>query len=292
MSNFRNYHDMSLCLWRNLWKLPRKYELVVGIPRSGMIPASMLSLYLHTQLASLDEFCEGKAMESGSTRKGTTLGLPFSQIKHVLVVDDSIWSGQSIRNAKRLINQSVARQHSGMSIDYCAVYSKSGNDPDIDFSFETVPTPRRFQWNFLHQARYCRDSLFDIDGVVCRDPTAQENDDGPRYLNFITTVKPKISISFPVGGFVSSRLEKYRHETEAWLHRNGFVYNRLFMLNLPSKEARIKQRAHAPFKAAIYKNRPETLFVESDVNQAEAIARLTGKDVLCTDTMRFCHGHH
>ena len=292
MWHFRNYNDMSLCLWRNLWKLPHKYDLIVGIPRSGMIPATMLSLYLHAQLSSLDEFCEGRTMKSGITRMGSTLGLPFPQIKHVLVVDDSIWSGQSIRNAKQRINQTIAQKYSGMTIDYCAVYSKSGQDPDIDFSFEIVPTPRRYQWNFLHQAKYCRDSLFDIDGVVCRDPTEEENDDGPRYLQFITTVKPKISITFPVGGFVSSRLEKYRHETEEWLHRNGFVYNKLFMLNLPSKEARIKQNAHAPFKAAIYKNRPETFFFFFYIHQAETIARLSGKDVLCTDYMRLFHGHN
>jgi len=41
-----------------------------------------------------------------------------------------------------------------------------------------------FEWNALHHSnpeRFC----VDIDGVLCRDPTEAENDDGESYLEFL-----------------------------------------------------------------------------------------------------------
>lgn len=38
-------------------------------------------------------------------------------------------------------------------------------------------------------------ACLDIDGVLCVDPTPEENDDGPRYREFLLTPNP---YSFPV----------------------------------------------------------------------------------------------
>ena len=57
------------------------------------------------------------------------------------------------------------------------------------------------------------------------------------------------------------------------------------MLDLPNKEERIRQNAHAKFKAEVYKNENETvLFVESDRKQAIEIVRITGKPCMCVAT--------
>lgn len=44
--------------------------------------------------------------------------------------------------------------------------------------------------------------------------------------------------SHPIKALVTSRLEKYRPETEEWLRRHGVVYEQLIMLDLPSAAER------------------------------------------------------
>ena len=43
----------------------------------------------------------------------------------------------------------------------------------------------------------------DIDGVLCIDPTAEENDDGPRYREFLSCAKPLYLPTVPVGALLA-----------------------------------------------------------------------------------------
>jgi uncharacterized HAD superfamily protein len=83
---------------------------------------------------------------------------------------------------------------------------------------------------------------------------------------------------------VTSRLSAYRVETEAWLARHGVRYHQLFMLDGMTAEERRKKGAHASFKAEVYRNSPYWLFIESEPAQAEEIARLAARPVLCSST--------
>jgi len=128
-------------------------------------------------------------------------------------------------------------------------------------------------------------SCFDIDGVLCVDPTEAENDDGEKYRAFLRDAKPLYIPRYKIYALVTSRLEKYRGETEEWLAKHGARYERLYMLDLPSKEERIRLNMHAKFKAKVYKELRETsLFYESETSQARQIARLTKKAVFCVAT--------
>ena len=86
-----------------------------------------------------------------------------------------------------------------------------------------------------------------------------------------------------IGTIVTSRLEKYRKETETWLKANNVKYNQLVMLDLPNKEARIKANSHAEHKAKTYFSSYYVLFVESSLSQAIEINMITKKPVLCTE---------
>jgi uncharacterized HAD superfamily protein len=66
-------------------------------------------------------------------------------------------------------------------------------------------------------------------------------------------------------------------------------YKKLYMLDLPSKEDRIKQGAAPIFKAEQYRNSGLDLFIESDHNQAVSIAEHSGKFVYAVDS-RTMHG--
>ena len=45
--NYRSFADMNNDLVRNLARFPHDVDLIVGIPRSGMLPANLLALYLN-----------------------------------------------------------------------------------------------------------------------------------------------------------------------------------------------------------------------------------------------------
>jgi uncharacterized HAD superfamily protein len=126
----------------------------------------------------------------------------------------------------------------------------------------------------------------DIDGLLCVEPTPEENDDGNRYEQFLRQAYPFHIPTVPVATLVSSRLEKYRAQTEDWLGRHGVQYGELCLLDLPSAAERRRLQAHVPFKAAVYRSKSSaSLFLESDLAQAEAIAQRSGKAVICTSGM-------
>ena len=104
--------------------------------------------------------------------------------------------------------------------------------------------------------------------MLCRDPTAEENDDGERYLQFLENVQPLLRTNRQLRYLVTNRLEKYREQTEHWLHKHEFQYSELIMLDVPTKEDRIKLKPHARFKAEIYRNKPSYMFIESSLWQA------------------------
>lgn len=286
---YRSYHDLGLAVWRAIPRLGKRFDVVVGIPRSGLIPALMMALYQDSDASSLDLFLEGKVFSHGMTRAGSgdAAGGSIRPGSSVLVIDDSISSGTAMRKAKERIASSGIVERLGLSISTAAVYyvpAYSQYREIVDFAFEPCPAPRVFQWNVFNHPEQDR-FLLDIDGIVCQDPTEEENDDGVRYLEFLKSATPRFRTRFPVGGFVTSRLEKYREPTEEWLARNGFRHETLAMLDLPTKEARIKAGCHASFKASVFSKSDKALFLESDCRQALEIASTTGKDVFCSETM-------
>ncbi len=124
----------------------------------------------------------------------------------------------------------------------------------------------------------------DIDGVLCVDPTEEENDDGKKYESFLSNAAPLIIPTKRIGNLVTCRLEKYRALTKEWLTRHGVRYDKLYMLDLPNKKARLTADCHAKYKAKIYKDLGAPFFIESSLRQAVDIAKFSGKQVLCMET--------
>jgi orotate phosphoribosyltransferase len=277
--NYRSVADLNTAILEKLSKIPRDLDLVVGIPRSGMLAANLIALHLNLPLTDLDGFINGRIMRSGQRQKwnvSRAQGLSFSK---VLVVDDSVYSGKAMREAKRIIEQSGVSTR----VVYACVFLEEEAINEVDFYFEICPTPRIFEWNMMHDA-VLHTACVDIDGVLCRDPTEEENDDGCRYRDFILGVNPLIVPTVRIGHLVTCRLEKFRDPTEQWLAANGFKYDELVMMDLPDKAARIKAQNHGAYKANVYHAKNSSLFIESSFEQAQTILRLTGKSVFCMQT--------
>lgn len=273
--NYRTFADLNLAILKGLPLVPRDIDLIVGIPRSGMMPANLLALYLNKPYTDIHSFINGHIYNAGER------GQFFDSKDHrkVLVVDDSIASGSALKKCKQLLESAPK----GFDYLFCAVYVVPGKEHLVDFSFETVPLPRYFQWNVFNHTDLEK-ACFDIDGVLCVDPSSEQNDDGPLYTNFILNAQPLFIPGSRIGTIVTSRLEKYRSETETWLNQQGIKYNKLVMMDLPNKEARMRANNHASFKADEYRSSVYKLFIESSLSQAIDINRLTGKPVLCTET--------
>jgi orotate phosphoribosyltransferase len=115
----------------------------------------------------------------------------------------------------------------------------------VDFYSKLVDHPRCFEWNIMHHA-FLERSCIDLDGILCKDPTNDENDDGQNYRHFLINVEPLLRPSVEIGWIVTCRLEKYRKLTEEWLRKHSIKYKNLVMMNLPDKATRVALGNHAP----------------------------------------------
>jgi len=280
--NFRSFEDLAQTVRRNLQRVPHDIDVVVGVPRSGMIPASMISLHRNTALTDVDGLLEGRAFQPGIRRKKARIRANPEAWENVLVIDDSVGTGGTIAE----VRARIAASGRPWNVRYYAVYGTQAEQAGVDVVFEACPLPRVFEWNLMHHPHVMADACLDIDGLLCVDPTAEENDDGPLYDGFLRDARPLLLPTVPVGTLVSSRLEKCRAATEDWLHRHGVEYGELCLLDLPSAEERRRLKAHAAFKADVYRSKKRSwFFLESESSQAREIAARSGKAVICTTDM-------
>ena len=282
--NYRSFTDLAADVRAWSDQLPRDIDLVVGIPRSGMLPATLLAVHRNLPLADFDGFLAG--LRSGSGKRLST-GDVTPGVRRVLVVDDTINSGASMKAA-----QERALEHDPHTDTlWGAVYRSQNTPPDVvDVWFAQVDWPRVFEWNIFHHGG-ARDFCFDIDGVLCRDPTERENDDGPEYERFIRDVEVRFVPGAEIGWLVTSRLERHRAETEGWLRRAGIRYRHLVMHPAPTAQERRAAGDHARRKGQFYKSVPARLFVESDPGQARHIADGSGKPVFCVENAMMVYPH-
>ena len=273
---FRTFQSLTDTIRGNIHNLPRDIDLVIGIPRSGMIPAYMLALFLNKPACSLPEFIKGVSFEHGFTQRAMA---PIT-IHKVLVVDDSIHSGASLAKAK----QKLLPFSADYVFEYAAIYARTSSKCLVDYYFEIIDSDRIFQWNYLNHA-YASRFCYDFDGVLCVDPTDEENDDGANYEKFLENAKPLYIPGYKIYAIVTARPEKYRPQTEAWLKKHNVLYETLYMMDVTSAEERRKLGNHAGFKAEIYRKLDKAIcFIESDPRQAKEIAKLSGKRCICVKT--------
>lgn len=278
---FRNLNDLGKSIANWSTRLPDDLDIIAGIPRSGMLAAVLLAIHMHKPLVDLEGYVAGRSFQGGE-RTGFARALPERPHK-VLIVDDSVSSGNAIRRARMLLPSD-----SDDEVLFGAVYATDIGQDFVDTFGELVPQPRLFEWNLFNHG-LLTEACMDIDGVLCRDPSHQENDDGLRYRRFIETVPARVVPQVRVAHLVSSRAEQYRPETEAWLSAHGIRYGELHLY--PGTAAERRERGdHAAYKASIYSSTDAMIFVESDRAQAIEISQTSRRAVIATDTMELFDG--
>ena len=273
--NYRSIADLSADIRQWIPTLPRDIDCVVAVPRSGLLAATHVALQLNLPLTTVDRFAQRATLEGGRRCPPRPT---FDELEHVLVVDDSVCSGDTLTDARA----TIAAMDDSPAVSYGAVYATPAATDCVDTYARVLTTPRIFEWNVLHHPSLSN-WLVDLDGVLCRDPLPEENDDGPKYREFIETVRPRVAPTQPIGAIVTCRLERYRDKTEQWLATHGIEYDRLVMMDYPSGKARRAAGKHAQYKTTVYSESSATLFIESNQTQARRIARRSRKPVFCVN---------
>lgn len=275
MLNVRSLADLNAAIVAGLHRIDRSaFDVVVGIPRSGMLPASIIATYLQKPLADVAGYAagivhgrSGKALEPGA---------------RVLLVDDTVNKGRAMARAVEALPRARITR-----LCVFGPYQVPAAGV-VDISLADCPGPRVFAWNLLKHKRLAR-WAFDMDGVLCRDNTKAENDDGERYARFIAGAEPLFLPQRPVGHIVTCRLERYRSETEKWLRRHNVEFGELHMMPYATKAERMEHGNRGGWKAGVARRVGAELFVESCPKQAGIIAREAGIPVWCASTQAVFH---
>lgn len=80
--NFVTVAELNNDIVNGMNILPKDIDIVVGIPRSGMLVATLVALYLNKPLTDIDSFKDGKMYTSGSTKNlSQTVKQYYDEIK-------------------------------------------------------------------------------------------------------------------------------------------------------------------------------------------------------------------
>lgn len=275
----RNVAQLDKLIVKNLHSIRAiPADVIVHCPRSGTIPAALIATYLYKPFCSVDEYCAGII----NTRKSE-----YTDLNKILLVDDSICTGKQMEG----FIERIKSARPGVVINTLAVYRTDNSNhsfsPDMILETHKAGDGYIYTW-FMWKTGRLRKCAVDMDGVLCRDCLPHEDDDGPEYLKFLSSAELKFKPAeyLPnndiIGAIVTSRLEKYRPQTEAWLKKHNIKYKKLIMGPWKNKEDR--RGKQAIWKAGVYKRPEYKLFIESSEKEARDIARFSGKPVFCVDS--------
>lgn len=246
---------------------PGKVRGVLGVPRSGMIPASIIAQELGCHLGDVDTF----ASTGSFHRPGRRFDWASRIEGPILVVDDSVHSGAAMREAREILE--------GAEMATACVYLRPGMEAEVDVFARRLASPRLFGWNWTASVLLSR-CLTDLDGIICTDSDVFD-DDGPEYEQALRDVRPLHLPRRRLRGIVTARLERWRDLTVEWLDVHGVDRKRLEMAPFPRAAVR-RQHGNARWKASVYADDTDALlFIESSRPQAKEIARRTERPVLC-----------
>lgn len=255
-------------------------ELVVGVSPGGLLAANLFAMHRALPVTDLAGLLKGRIPGAGQRCAGQPVDRILQRPARILVIEDIASSSTSLAEARQSID--TANLPHGVSFGAVFATPQAIRDRVVTCFAEMLRGPTVFEWNIMHSPAL-ESCCVDIDGVLCVDPRPEENDDGPRYAEFLRNARPLALPRHEVGWLVTSRLERYRAETEDWLARHGVRHRHLLMMDYPDQAARQKARAYDSFKAAAYLDTGADLFIESAPHTAAGVARIASRPVFCFD---------
>lgn len=272
----------ELIQWSREWSARlSSYDLIIGIPRSGLIPAIVIAGELGIPFSTPGLYNLGMVYHADDKILDMVIhaiwqGIEESKIEwlvfgnatedkdfagmHILLIDDTINTGESLGKASSQLS-------SELMVDVGAVVASKEYIENGQLYYKTLTRDRIFEWNL--SGLDMKKVASDMDGVLC------ENAPLNGYESWIVDPEPNFLPKSLIGWIITARQEKDRKITEAWLDRNGVTYGVLLMdMDLDRRIEFIRSMRPRP-----------DLILESDSGHAKRIWNCTGIPTLCFDTM-------
>lgn len=242
---------------------------VVGVPRSGMLPAVVLANHLHLPVADLWGFFRSGGGFSGAGQRLKS----FPPGNKVLVIDDSAYGGRTMDMAREVCKM--------LPYDcfFTCLYRNPEKNPPLDSYFKDVSLPRCFEWNVM-QHQDIGSFMLDIDGILCYDPPVVD-DDGKEYQTALINAEPLYIPKRKVHSLCTNRLTKWRQITQDWLERQHISYAEIYTRDFDTADERRGAGAYGKWKGEVYAKSPCCLLIESSQEQAKLASKVSNKPVLC-----------
>ena len=250
------------------------YDAVIGVPRSGMVVASQMSIRLGVPLYSLGEY--GPVYLGGGLRvrrRGEAV-----DPKKALLVEDSTASGHSFLEAEKWMGEGM----DDWSVHKAAIYAVPGQLSELSEYHRELDLPHWFEWNLLWN-KWIMDEWkigVDFDGILCPDFTPEQDDDGWRYLDAMKKARCLVPAGTHIYAIITARLEKYRPWTEDWLRKHDITYDHLIMGPWIDSDDR-RKFCLGSYKAEHCQKLEVGMFVESCPHQSHIIKSKRHQPVLC-----------
>tara|TARA_R110000824_G_scaffold128568_4_gene289496 strand:+ start:14552 stop:15595 length:1044 start_codon:yes stop_codon:yes gene_type:complete len=251
---------------------------VLGIPRSGVLPASVIALWLNLPIYTMNKLSyDLEPMSAFSDFGGYRMKDYGNPEGKILVIDDTTFSGKAIELVRSKIKEDAF---------YATVYTHPASVDKVDFFAKILPPPHALEWN-LFNSTYVERTLLDFDGILCPNVPHEKCINEKDYIDYIKNVEPFYH-RMPKStccGIVTARLEKYRDITEGWLKKYGIEYLSLIMYPTEREDVRNKNHIQeaANFKAKHFVESDADFFIESERAEAIIIRRESGKLVFCPE---------
>lgn len=267
--------DMNADLHRWSADFGSDIDLVVGIPRSGLLAASILGCYLHRPVVDITTFLSGHA-----PWRGYRLGEKLNDVQKVLVLDDSIRSGFEMRRVREALSDHAEQYE----LIFGAVYAEAGAENFVDTYCKVVPSPRMFEWNVLQHPGLLAATVMDVEGVLCapRERLRERMhiaDDA--YWSTVLGSEPTYRPGTLVHTLVAQCDSDDKVRLVDWLKRHHIMYNNLVAINGEMSGGSLSALSQRVIeaKSKAYESSDAELYVCGTANQAEAIRVETEKPV-------------
>ena len=135
------YNDAAVAMVEK-WSrtIPNKFDLIVGIPRSGLFLASVLALKWGRPLSTPDDLVRGIIWQSSSVPQ-----IQVSDIHSLLLVDDTIHKGTMLETVKKQISD----YRKDLEVQVATLFVSGGRTDLADYYVQLKEKPDILEWNLL-----------------------------------------------------------------------------------------------------------------------------------------------
>ncbi|MFT8438263.1 MAG: phosphoribosyltransferase [Oenococcus sp.] len=251
---YRTIDDLNNLIKENLARLQSyNFDLIVGLPRRGMIPATLIGLFLNKPVVSFNELNANMASEKiGYRLQEESAKFPKSY-SNILLVDDSTDEGTVFEQAAAKLDDATAKKVTTLS-----VYATEKGGHRVDLHLETLEEPKLYEWNILHKKAALADAAMRFEGIIATNALTGE---------WIPVTLP----SYPIKVIYSGLREKHCDKLESFLNRHGVHFDELKMEIVSSRQ--LKQIVADEKIDLVYEN---DMFITRDLADTVAVYNVAG----------------